>query len=154
MPKDERGWWRQRYRHSLAARKGWREVRIGRHRFDRLTSTQKTIAQILYTKPRGRYKKELLTMIYKKEKAKHFRFLEYPPESGGTKWKSRGYWRDKNRKLWDEENVQHEVEYADTPDDRRGKELLKALKKYNKEEVHEDVLYARTEPISETSLEG
>ena len=152
MRKDERGWWRERRRHSLASKKGWREVKIGSHRFDRLTPTQKTIAQILYTKPKEKYKNELLTMIYKKEKAKHFKFLEYPPEAGGTKWKSEGYWRDENRKLLIEGNVQHEVQYADTLDDRRGKKLMKALKKYNEEEVHEDILYARTEPISESSL--
>jgi len=85
---------------------------------------------------------ELLEIVIRADKAKHFEFLK-----GYTTWGTKGRWH----KL-DEDNVLIEVQFKDAKDEAVGETLKQAFSAYNKKVVKEDVLYFRTMPIEETSL--
>lgn len=150
MPRKGRGWWKHRRPHSVAAREGWRN----RSRSEKVLDLQKAITRRLYGRDRG--KKEVLTITYPKRKERKFAFLERPPEeldAGGTTIRAKGYWQGKHsKKVYIDDNVLHEIEFKDSKDDKVGRELMDLLKEYNEQNVGEALLYAKTTPVSESSL--
>jgi hypothetical protein len=97
-------------------------------------------------------KHEVLTVVVLRDKAHHFDFLK-----AYTDWNAVGSWTPAQRPFRvqsydDEKNKVLEIEFLDTKSDKIGRRLEVLLKKLNKTEVGEWLLYSRTTPISETSL--
>lgn len=86
---------------------------------------------------------EVLSIVVLRSKKHYFNFLK-----GKTRWNVVGDWEG----YPNEENVQLDVQFKDTIDDRIGKELIRLFKAYNKEVVGEELLYVRTVPVEETTL--
>jgi len=91
--------------------------------------------------------RELLTIIITQPKAHHFDFLQ-----GKTEWKVRGKWKRPDDGYEIEPNVQLDIEFKDSRDERVGKRVIRLLKEYNEKVVGEKLLYARTVPIEEGTL--
>lgn len=97
-------------------------------------------------------KHEVLTIVVLRDKAHHFDFLK-----SYTDWNAVGSWTASQKPFRvqsydDEKNKVIDVEFLDTKNDKVGKRIEVLLKKLNKIEVGEWLLYSRTTPISETSL--
>jgi hypothetical protein len=90
--------------------------------------------------------RENLCITVFRDKKKHFDFL-----SAYTTWKAQGMWRE-NGKVYDDPNAILEVQFADTPSEAVGRDLIKLLNRYNELVVGEKLLYAYTTPVEETSL--
>jgi len=90
----------------------------------------------------GATDRELLTIVIVRTKAHLFNFLK-----GYTRWRAIGEWEGLK-----EPNLQIEIEFKDTPDERIGIRLIELLKAYNKKVVKEELLYARTAPLEEGTL--
>jgi len=100
---------------------------------------------------------ELLTIQIRRDKAYHFDFLD----KAHTEFATVGYWQpEEEPKKPPEPNVQIDVQYNDVPSNHEvcacreviGRRLMDLLKRYNDLLVREDLLYARTIPIEETTL--
>jgi len=104
--------------------------------------------------PTKRWKREELVIIYPKKKDREFRFMERYKKAGGTIiGDAAGYWHNpKTRKIEVDDNYILQTEFKDTLDDSRGEELRDLLIKYNKRKVGENLLYAYTRPVSESTL--
>jgi hypothetical protein len=89
---------------------------------------------------------EVLSLLIKQPKNKFFKFLK-----DHTRWGATGRWTDQ-KKFGDEINSVIQVEFLDTESDFIGNRLMELVNKYNKDFVKEDLLYARTEPIEESTL--
>lgn len=97
-------------------------------------------------------KHEVLTIVVLRDKAHHFDFLK-----SFTDWNAVGSWTSAQKPFRmqsydDEKNKIIDIEFLDTKNDKIGQRLEVLLKKLNKVEVGEWLLYSRTTPISETSL--
>jgi hypothetical protein len=101
------------------------------------------IERLLYRPSRAQTDKELLSITVLSSKAYLFDFLK-----GYTRLEGTGKWRT----YADEANAIIEIEFRDTPDERVGNKLMELLTAYNKYVVKEDLLYARTTPIEESTL--
>lgn len=88
--------------------------------------------------------KELVTITIRQDKAHFFEFLE---KHALTNWRTVGIWRKQV-----EPNLQIEIEFKDNKQECLGNRLIHLLFSYNKKEIKEDVLYARTTPIEEGTL--
>jgi len=88
--------------------------------------------------------KEKLTLIVREDKSGHFDFLR---NESLTEWKSIGSWRGLKEK-----NEQMEVEFKDRKDEKIGQRLMELLNAFNKRVIGEELLYARTTPIEESTL--
>jgi hypothetical protein len=86
---------------------------------------------------------EVLSIVVLRSKKQHFAFLK-----GKTRWNVVGDWEG----YPNEQNVQLDIQFKDTNDDRIGRELIELFKAYNKKVVGEDLLYVRTVPVEETTL--
>jgi len=95
----------------------------------------------------GATDRELLTIVVVESKAQHFNFLQ-----GYTSWKTIGSWLGPGGKVAREHNVQIDIEFKDSPDEKVGKRLIDLLREYNKQVVKEQLLYARTAPLEEGTL--
>jgi len=104
---------------------------------------QANIYRLLYFERPERTDPELLTIVIRKDKAGLFDFMK-----AYTEWDSIGKWEE-----LEEGNVSIEVQFKDTPEEDIGKELMEQLKKYNEKVVGEELLYARTVPVEETTLD-
>jgi len=138
-------WPRESIRHSLARKgiKTGKKVRVkGKTTLKTIKGIQNRINKLLFEPTKAQKDSELLEIIIRSDKAKHFDFLK-----GYTSWKTKGRWH----KL-DEKNTLIEVQYKDMPDERIGKELVKLLGEYNDKVVKEDLLYVRTTQLEDTSL--
>ena len=100
------------------------------------------LAELLYKPTLIQTDPELLEIVIRADKAHYFDFLR-----GYTEWNATGRWEN-----MDENNIVLQVQYKDTKNESVGKEIIRLLRRYNKEVVGEAVLYARTIPIEETSL--
>ena len=120
------GWFNESQRHSLASK-----------------GIKTKINKILYNPMKSQVDKELLTIEVPKKKSKHLGFLK-----AYTKFNTKGVWKN-----IDDDNVQIEIEFKDSKDERYGNELMSLFKELNKKDIKEDVLYVRTEPIEESSLD-
>jgi hypothetical protein len=97
----------------------------------------------LYRPSKAQTDKELLTITILNTKAHFFDFLK-----GYTRLEGTGKWRT----YANEDDAIIEIEFRDTPDERVGNRLMELLTAYNKYVVKEDLLYARTTPIEESTL--
>lgn len=98
--------------------------------------------RLLYHPQKDAKRTEMLTIIVPKQKEEHYKFLE-----AYTKFPARGKW-----KQFDEANSVLEVQYQDTPDDRIGKSLITLVGLYNRSVVGEQVPYAYTKHVDESTL--
>lgn len=106
------------------------------------SSTEEQINKILYKPNKEQKDKEVLTIEIPKEKSKHLKFLE-----AYTRFPTQGVWK----KIKDN-NIQYEIEFNDSKNEKYGKKLMKLFNKLNKEKINEDLLYVRTEPVEESTL--
>ncbi len=97
-----------------------------------------------YFKELGATDRELITIVIRQDKAHFFDFLK---EHAMTNWRTVGIWE----KLV-ESNLQIEVEFRDNQQECLGNRLMHLLYAYNKKEVKEQILYARTTPLEEGTL--
>jgi hypothetical protein len=104
--------------------------------------TKSRINDLLYNPTEEATDWEMLTIVIRKDKAHHFDFLKASTQFGTV-----GKWHDQT-----EQNVEIQIQYKDTPDERVGTELMQLLKDYNTTVVKEEQAYARTEPVEETTL--
>ena len=108
---------------------------------------KKEMVELLFSeefrKKIGARDRELLTIVILQEKAHYFDFLK-----GYTSWKTVGKWE----KLV-EHNLQIDIEFFDTEDEAVGNRLMDLLYEYNNKVVKEDMLYARTAPLEEGTLQ-
>lgn len=86
---------------------------------------------------------ELLTIIILEDKAHFFDFLV-----AGTRWEVRGRWHQ-----YRETNQLIQVQFMDNGDEAIGNRLMHLLYEYNVKVVGEELLYVRTTPIEEGTLE-
>ena len=121
----KQGWWGQSQRHSLAAK-----------------GIKTKINNILFRPSKEQVDKEIMTLEIPRKKSKHIEFLK-----AYTKFNTQGVW--KNVK---DDNLQVEVEFKDSKDEKYGTKLIKLFEDLNKKEIKEDLLYVRTEPVEESSL--
>jgi len=110
------------------------------------------INKLVYDPQQAQKDKELLSIVVLRKKAKHFDFLE-----GYTRWRTVGSWREIQEgkvvhEFPEEKNVQLDIEFKDKPDESVGTRLMELFKEFNTKEVDEELLYARTVPIEESSL--
>jgi len=105
-------------------------------------NTQKQISDILYKPKKDAKDREVLTIEIPRKKEKHLKFLKTY-----TKFNTKGRWKGK-----EEKNIQAEIEFKDSKNERYGKMLMKLFNKLNKDKVKEKLLYVRTEPVDESSL--
>jgi hypothetical protein len=110
--------------------------------FAKMTSTEVRINRLLFNPYKDAIHREVLTIQVPESKEKVFDFLK-----AYTKFPTEGKW-----KQYKDNNVQFEVEYKDSDDDRYGEELLTLLEKLNKEKIGEEQLYARTMKVDESTL--
>ena len=97
---------------------------------------------ITLTEPR------LLTIIIRKDKEHHFHFLR-----DETEFKVKGVWQDTtHHKLFKEPNAEIQIQYLDNKKGTVTEKLNKMFKEYNKDYVHEEVLYVTSTPLESTSL--
>ena len=115
------------------------------------------ILHLLYDEIDGAEDSELLTLQIRRDKAYYFDFLN----KAHTEFPTVGYWQpEEEPSKPPEPNVQIDIQYKDIPQnhpDREcaeavGKRIIDLLKRYNQLSVKEDLLYARTVPIEETTL--
>lgn len=106
------------------------------------SSTQQQINTILYNPKKQQTDKEVLTIEVPRDKSQHLKFLKTY-----TKFKTKGLWKG-----IEDNNVQIEVEFKDSKDEKYGKRLINLFNTLNKDKIKEDVLYVRTEPVEESSL--
>jgi hypothetical protein len=104
--------------------------------------TKAEITEILYSPKKDQTDKELLTIEIPKEKEHHLNFL-----NAYTKSESIGVW-----KQYKDKNVQYEIQFKDSKDERYGNRLMELLNQLNKKEIKEEQIYARTEPREESTL--
>jgi hypothetical protein len=92
---------------------------------------------------------EVLTVNIKQSKNDFFKFLK-----AHTRWGAVGSWinEQKKHKFEDEKNSVIQIEFLDTQSENIGRDLMKLLDRYNKEYVKEDLLYAWTVPVEESTL--
>lgn len=109
----------------------------------RAKAVQKEINKLLFYPTDQKTDKELLTITILTSKAHHFRFL-----SGYTEMKATGHFKSYR----DEQNTIIEIEFEDTPSESVGKRLMTLFKEYNRLVIGEEVLYVRTSPIEESTL--
>jgi arsenate reductase-like glutaredoxin family protein len=105
--------------------------------------TKAEITQILYFPKKDQTDKELLTLEIPREKEHKLNFLK-----AYTKSNTIGVW-----KQYKDKNVQYEIQFKDSKDEKYGNRLMKLFEDLNKEEIKEEQIYARTEPIEESTLE-
>lgn len=113
---------------------------------------QQELNSLLYNeevqKACGAKARALLSIVILKEKAHKFDFLK-----GGTEWKVIGKWKPDGNGHHDimiEKNVQVDIEFKDHA--CIGGRVIELLKEYNRKEVGEQLLYARTMPVEEGTL--
>jgi hypothetical protein len=96
-----------------------------------------------------RTQQELLTFALPRFKAGALDFMR-----ASTEFSAAGTWQDPNSVSNDEraDNVMLEVQYGDTADELVGSGIIAALTIINNLEVNEQVLYARTVDIEQTTL--
>lgn len=87
--------------------------------------------------------RELLTIVIVREKSNFFDFLK-----GYTKWKTVGLWEG-----LEEKNLEIEIEFKDNNKECIGNRIMHLLWSYNKLIVGESILYARTTPLEEGTLD-
>lgn len=104
--------------------------------------TKAEITQILYFPKKDQTDKELLTIEIPREKEHHLKFLK-----SYTKSNTFGVW-----KQYKDKNVQYEIQFKDSKDEKYGNRLMTLFNELNKKEIKEELLYARTEPIEESTL--
>ncbi len=93
---------------------------------------------------------EMLTIVIDENKAKYFKYLR---DFASTEWGADGYWTDpETGNLVKDDNNVIKVQFKDTPDERYSEVLMALLEMYNREYVDEDLLYAYTQPIEQTTL--
>ncbi len=97
-----------------------------------------------YFKELGATDRELITIVIRQDKTHFFDFLK---EHALINWRTVGIWE---RQV--EPNLQIEVESRDNQQECLGNRLMHLLFAYNKKEVKEQVLYARTTPLEEGTL--
>jgi len=108
----------------------------------RTNATKKEINQILYVPNEEQTDWELMTIEIPKEKEHHLKFL-----NTYTKSDTIGVW-----KKYKDKNVQYQIQYKDSKDEKYGNRLMDLFNELNKKEIKEELLYARTEPVEETTL--
>jgi hypothetical protein len=112
---------------------------------------QNKINNLLYEKKKddGLALKEprLLTIIIRKDKEHHFHFLR-----DETEFKVKGVWQDTHHKLFKEPNAEIQIQYLDNREGTITQKLDNLFKEYNKDYVHEKVLYVTSTPLESTSL--
>lgn len=104
---------------------------------------QNKINKLLYSDAKDKTDKEVLSIVLLGSKVKHFDFL-----TGKTRWSAIGDWQG----FPNEKNVVMQVQFKDSKNEKYGLELMNLLNKYNDAVVGEQLLYARTEPIEESTL--
>jgi hypothetical protein len=110
--------------------------------FAKLSSTEEEINQILFEPKPDAVDTELMTLDVPKSKKNQLEFLKAYTEYPATgKWKQ---YKDKNYQI--------EVQFKDAKDEKYGKKLMTLLKKFNKDKLKEEQIYARTVPIEESTL--
>jgi len=107
-----------------------------------IKKTENQIGKILYEPNKEQTDKELFTIAIIKEKEKDLEFLE-----AYTKYKTEGVW-----KQYKDKNVQYEIEFKDSKDEKYGNKLVELFKKLNELKIKEELLYVRTAPVEESSL--
>jgi len=112
-------------------------------RTNKTTEIQREINKLIYHPSSDQTDKELLTITVLKSKEYFFHFLE-----GYTELKAKGTWKT----YQDENNIQFQIEFRDTPSEAVGNRLIQLFEEYNHLAVKEELLYVRTEPIEESSL--
>lgn len=108
--------------------------------------------KLLYDPVKSQTDRELLSIVILRNKEHHLDFLQ-----GFTKIKAVGIWQDvKSGRIIktypDEKNVKIEVEFRDTKKETVGNRLMDIFTELNRREIGEDLLYARTVPIEESTL--
>jgi len=86
---------------------------------------------------------ELLTIIIIQDKSPFFDFLK-----AETKWEVKGRWHE-----YKDDNYLIEVQFMDNKDEGIGNRVIHLLNEYNVRFVKEELLYARTTPIEEGTLQ-
>lgn len=114
--------------------------------FDNSPEIKACINRLLYNPDESKeeLEPELLTIVLDRSKAHHLDFLRNWTESYTI-----GTWEE----CEDEKNVQFDIQFDDTKDEEIGKRLEELLGKLNENVIGEDLLYFRTTPVEETSLE-
>jgi hypothetical protein len=102
------------------------------------------INDILYHPSSDQTDPEILEITILATKQKHLDFLK----EAKTKWPVVGDWKD-----FHEKNLLAEVQFKDSNDERYGKELMGLLNELNDRLIGEELLYARTVPIEESTLD-
>jgi len=114
---------------------------------------QDELSRLLFKGVDGAVDPEMLSIMIRRDKVGDFDFLK-----AKTEWATVGFWEtDKNPP---EPNMQIDVIFWDIPkshpqDSCReavGLRLMELLEEYNKKVVGEKLLYARTQPVEETTL--
>jgi hypothetical protein len=103
---------------------------------------RQNMLRLLYNPQKDARRTEMLTIIVPKSKEKHYKFLD-----AYTKFPAHGKW-----KQFDEANSVLEVQFQETPDDRVGKSLITLVGLYNRSVVGEQVPYAYTKHVDESTL--
>ena len=103
---------------------------------------RQNMVRLLYQPQKDAKRTEMLTIVVPKTKEKYYKFLE-----AYTKFPARGKW-----KQFDEANSVLEVQFQETPDDRIGKSLITLIGLYNRVVVGEQVPYAYTKHIDDSTL--
>jgi len=108
--------------------------------------------KLLYDPMKSQTDRELLSIILLRDKEHYLDFLQ-----GSTKIKAIGTWQDVKgdriiKTYPDERNVKIEVEFRDTKKEAVGTRLMDIFTELNKREIGEQLLYARTAPIEESTL--
>jgi len=103
---------------------------------------RQNMMRLLYVPQKDAKRTEMLTIVVPKNKEKFYKFLE-----AYTKFSARGKW-----KQFDEANSVLEIQYQDTPDDRIGKSLITLVGLYNRSVVGEQVPYAYTKHVDDSTL--
>ncbi|CAK0755896.1 conserved hypothetical protein [Gammaproteobacteria bacterium] len=121
--------------------KKWDAQEIVQDRINNLLYNAKKDDGITLTEPK------LLTILIRKDKEHHFKFLKDETEFG-----VQGVWHDKSHKIFKEDNAEIQIQYLDNREGSVSKKLLDLFRQYNKNLVGEDVLYVTATPLDATSL--
>jgi hypothetical protein len=109
----------------------------------RIIAVQNEMNRLLFHPTKMQVDKELLTITVLRTKAHNFNFLEgYTTQTAVGKWQT----------YVDEHNAVISIQFKDRKDEKVGLRLMRLLKLYNTLVVGEQLLYARTEPIEESTL--
>lgn len=116
--------------------------KIRKNKRKTLDPIKQNINKILYNPNPDQIDKEILTIVIPKKKEHYLKFL-----SIFSKFNTEGVW-----KQYKDKNIQYEIEFKDSPDEKYGKQLMKLFDQLNKKEIKEELLYIRTEPVEESTL--